>query len=300
MTSESLRPFGGSRLRLGPMKFYADGSLIGHTALCSHPYGPNSDENGYLYRDAQEFSNDVLDAYRQGWSVGVHAQGDRAIECALDAMQRAGDAYAEQRPATAYRTCWVPDVGADRAHGSAWALSRSTNRRTCTRWGISSWRTLVIAYMGCSHGAMRLEAGVRVVISSDSDVASYRPLDTIAAAMSRTTEGGAVIGPEQTLTLNEALLAHTIDAAFAVGWEDEIGSLEPGKRADCTIVDGDLRAASAAEVRDLPDLVDGYRGTYCSRRPDIELESQNEVDYPVPLVRQPGRRGHGVLHLVVS
>ena len=77
-----------------------------------------------------------------------------------------------------------------------------------------------------------LEAGVRVVISSDSDVASYRPLDTIAAALSRTTEGGASIGPDQALTLNEALFAHTVDAAFAVGWEDEIGSLAPGKRAD--------------------------------------------------------------------
>jgi predicted amidohydrolase YtcJ len=108
-----------------------------------------------------------------------------------------------------------------------------------------------------------LEAGVRVVISSDSDVATYRPLVTIANAMQRRTLSGRVVGERHRLSLDEALSAHTIDAAYAVGLEHRIGSLEPGKAADLTWLATDLRAVDAGEIADVDVLatyVDGVRG----------------------------------------
>jgi predicted amidohydrolase YtcJ len=88
-----------------------------------------------------------------------------------------------------------------------------------------------------------LAAGIPVVLSSDSDVTSYRPLDTIRSATERRTRSGAPIGAAQALTPEEALIAHTITAAFALGMEGRIGSLEPGKLADIVVIDGDLPAA---------------------------------------------------------
>ena len=88
-----------------------------------------------------------------------------------------------------------------------------------------------------------LEDGVRVVLSSDAFVSSYRPLDTIVAAVERRTMEGAPIGADQALTGEEAILAHTIEAARAVGMEDLVGSLEPGKLADFVVLDGDPFAA---------------------------------------------------------
>jgi predicted amidohydrolase YtcJ len=105
-----------------------------------------------------------------------------------------------------------------------------------------------------------LEAGVRVVISSDSDVSSYRPLDTIANAMLRRTRDGMSIGQRHRLTLEEALFAHTIDAAYAIGADDRIGSLEPTKHADLTIVAGNLRSMDAASLVELPILSTIVRG----------------------------------------
>ncbi len=99
-----------------------------------------------------------------------------------------------------------------------------------------------------------LDTGVRVVISSDSDVSSYRPLTTIANAMLRRTREGTVVGPRHRLSLDEALFAHTIDAAYAVGLEHRIGSLEPMKDADLTIVGGDIRSMDPAELREIPIL----------------------------------------------
>jgi predicted amidohydrolase YtcJ len=89
------------------------------------------------------------------------------------------------------------------------------------------------------------------VLSSDSDVASYRPLDTIAAAMMRRTASGRAIGADQALTAEQAVLAHTIAAAHAIRAEGRLGSLEAGKLADLVVIDGDLFACSPAEIREL-------------------------------------------------
>ena len=105
-----------------------------------------------------------------------------------------------------------------------------------------------------------LDAGVRVVISSDSDVSSYRPLTTIANAMRRETRAGVVLGDRHRLTLDEALFAHTVDAAYAVGLDDRIGSLEPGKAADLTILSADLRGLPSKEIAAVPvatTIIDG-------------------------------------------
>jgi hypothetical protein len=105
-----------------------------------------------------------------------------------------------------------------------------------------------------------LDAGVRVVVSSDSDVASFRPMETISAALTRTTRGGRPIGVDQALTLDEAVRAHTIDAAFALRLEDRLGSLETGKLADLTVVDGDLSGCAPEDIAGLPiwmTVVDG-------------------------------------------
>jgi hypothetical protein len=106
------------------------------------------------------------------------------------------------------------------------------------------------------HHAMplrdQLELGIRPAISSDAFVQSYRPLDTIAAALHRVTPSGFQVGPDQELTVEEALAAHTINAARALHLEDRIGSIEVGKLADFAVLDGDLLGASAEEIRSLP------------------------------------------------
>jgi predicted amidohydrolase YtcJ len=89
---------------------------------------------------------------------------------------------------------------------------------------------------------------VRPVLSSDAFVSSLRPLDTISAAMTRRTRTGVPIGADHRMTLDEALRAHTLDAATAIGMEDRIGSLQPGKLADVAIVDGDIEATAPEHI----------------------------------------------------
>ena len=121
--------------------------------------------------------------------------------------------------------------------------------------------------MRVGRRAQRLEpmreewkAGVTVVLSSDAFVSSYRPLEQIAEAVTRTTFDGAPIGKDQALTIQEAVQGYTINAARALGMEDQIRSLEVGKLADMTVIDGDLFSEPAESVPQLPiwmTIIDG-------------------------------------------
>ena len=98
-----------------------------------------------------------------------------------------------------------------------------------------------------------IAAGVPVTISSDAPVAEPLPLEAIQAAATRVTRQGHKLGGDELLiTARQALEAHTINAAFAMGREDDLGSLEPGKRADFAVLAADplaVQAGGIAEIR---------------------------------------------------
>lgn len=243
-------PFGGDRLRLGHMKFYADGTLIGHTALCHEPYGARDYENGYLFRSEGTFASDLAEAYRLGWRVGVHTQGDYAMGKVLDAIA-AADAlhpHPDRRPRIEHAGLPTHQQVRRMREMAVTTVSQPSYLYEMGDQFLTDFKDRAQRLQPLRD---ELDGGVRVVISSDSDVASYRPLHTIAAAMGRVTMAGSRIGADQSLTLDEALFAHTAEAAYAIGWDDEIGSLEPRKAADVTIVEGDLRATTAEDIRHL-------------------------------------------------
>jgi predicted amidohydrolase YtcJ len=233
-------PFGDDRLSIGPMKFYADGSLIGGTAWLSQPYGRAQEHKGYLLRPAHELAADLETAYRRGWRVGVHAQGDLAIDTVLTALEAAQrtDPSRDSRPRLEH--AGLP-TRADIERMALLGVVTVNQPSYVVDSGDDFLETLGPRAHGLSPLRAELDAGVRVVISSDSDVASFRPLDTLSAAMTRRTRSGQGIGLEHCLTLEEALFAHTRDAAFAIGMEHSIGSLTPGYQADLVLLGDDLR-----------------------------------------------------------
>lgn len=247
-------PFGDERLALGSMKFYCDGSLIGGTAAFSDAAAPDATggrDAGLLYWEEGALEEAIARAHRNGWQVGVHAQGDRAIGIVLDGFERALHARPTADPRFRIEHAGCPTEGQLRRMRSLGALMiiqpsylRDSGDDFLSRFGELAHRF--------QPARTALDAGVRVVVSSDSDVASYRPLHTIAAAVERRTLGGAAIGAAQVLTVEEAVYAHTAEAAFALRAEHRLGSLAPGKLADVTVLGGDLFTAGPSEIRDLP------------------------------------------------
>ncbi|HKI14694.1 MAG TPA: amidohydrolase family protein, partial [Roseiarcus sp.] len=71
-------------------------------------------------------------------------------------------------------------------------------------------------------------------------------------AVNRITPSGRVAGPEQRVTVDEALRAITIEAAYSWRQEDQIGSITPGKIANFTVLDDDPYSVPPMKLRDVP------------------------------------------------
>jgi predicted amidohydrolase YtcJ len=244
-------PFGDDWLSIGAMKFYTDGAITGGTAMFSRPMGSRGQYAGTLYHEPAELGRLLRSAAGAGWQLAIHTMGDRAMGIMLDAVEGA--------------MAGVPERDArHRIEHATWPTAEQLQRIAHLRMvpvtqpgSIAELGDIWRDHLGDRiERAMplreQLELGIRPAISSDAFVQSYRPLDTIAAAVRRVTPSGVRVGADQELTIEEAVAAHTINAARALHMDDRIGSLEPGKLADLTILDGDLLGTPAESIRDLP------------------------------------------------
>jgi predicted amidohydrolase YtcJ len=251
-------PFGDDRLSIGHLKVYADGTLTGGTAAFGDDLGIESQETSFFHEPADLVAL-IESAWTDGWRVAVHAQGDRAIALVLDGFEAGARAAprADARPRIEHAGFPTPK-GVERMR--ALEVTAVNQPSYLFDYGDQYLDSLGEHAHDLQPWRTEIDAGVRVVISSDSDVSSYRPLTTIANAMRRETRSGVVLGDHHRLTLEEALFAHTADAAYAVGLDDRIGSLEPGKAADLTILPAALRGLPPEEIAAVPvtsTMIDG-------------------------------------------
>ena len=250
-------PFGDDHLSIGHLKVYADGTLTGGTAGFDEALGVA--QHASFFHEPEALVELIAGAWTAGWRVGVHAQGDRAISLVLDGFAAGARASApfDARPRIEHAG-YPGGAGIERMRRlGAIAVQQPSY---LFDYGDAYLEMLGPLAHGLQPWRSELDAGVRVVLSSDSDVSSYRPLVTIANAMRRRTRDGVVLGDGERLTLDEAVLAHTADAAHATGLEHRVGSLEPGKAADVTVVAGDLTTMHPDEIEHAEvtrTLVDG-------------------------------------------
>jgi predicted amidohydrolase YtcJ len=103
-----------------------------------------------------------------------------------------------------------------------------------------------------------LDAGVRFSSHLDTPVTPMLPLQAVWSQVERESTGGVVIGPSQRIERMPALRAVTVDAAWQVFLDNEIGSIEPGKRADLVVLsDNPLTAANLRTIKVDRTVIDG-------------------------------------------
>jgi predicted amidohydrolase YtcJ len=106
-----------------------------------------------------------------------------------------------------------------------------------------------------------LDNGVKVSLHSDFTMAPAEPLKLAWVAVNRFSGSGQVLGPEERITVEQALRAVTIDAAYAIRMEDEIGSIEAGKIADFAVLEQDPYEVDPVNLKDIPIWGTVFEGT---------------------------------------
>ena len=253
--------FGDDWLRLGPMKIFTDGSLVGRTAAMSAPYDGDpvngatengaTENKGYLQADAARLTDTIIAAHRAGWRVAAHAIGDRAIDLALDAFAAAAGRYprADPRHRIEHFAAARPDQVRRAAELGVLAVGQG---RFATELGDG-----MLAAVGPDRHSWLyrqrsiLDAGLVLPGSSDRPVATGAPLLGIHDMVNRRTATGAPFNAAEAITAEEALRAYTWGSAYASKQEHVKGSIEAGKLADFTVLSEDPTAVAADRIAGL-------------------------------------------------
>jgi predicted amidohydrolase YtcJ len=253
----TLSEFSGGRVVVPRVKIIADGSIQGFTGYLSQPYHRpykgDADYRGYPSVLREALFEQVEGLYRQRVQVAIHGNGDASIEDALDAIEAAASKYPwpDARPLIIHAQMTRKDQ-IDRM--AALGVTPSFFAAHTFFWGDRH----AGIFMGPERAAnmspakWAQDAGVRFSSHMDTPVTPMRPLQAVWSPVERKTKTGVVLGPDQRIDRMSALRAVTIDAAWQVFMDDDIGSIEPGKLADLVVLSGS--PLTAPDLREL--LVD--------------------------------------------
>ncbi len=250
--TEALLGWGEGRTAFLPkqVKLFADGAI--YSQLMQMTEGYTDGHRGEWIMDPETF-NPAFDAYwAADYQIHIHQNGDAALDMVLDALDR----NMRRQPRPDHRTT-VVHFGYARKDQVA---------RLAALGAIVSANPYYLTALSDRYGEIGLgperadelvpigdvvARGVPVSFHSDMPMAPAQPLLLVWAAVNRTTVSGRVAGPEQRLSVAQALRAVTIDAAQSLRMETEVGSIAPGKLANFTILEADPFEVDVAAIKDI-------------------------------------------------
>jgi predicted amidohydrolase YtcJ len=238
----------GSRFSLYGIKFWADGSNQQETAAQTIPYLKTTSKGETDYTES-EMTQICRAAKAAGWPILIHCQGDASVDDALDAIEAA---YGANSP-----------TGLNRVEHAT--MARQDQLERMKRLGVeptflmsllllygAAYRDDILgpartSFMSPAGACVKL--GIPFTLHTDSPAGPIGSLPLVQTAVTRVCEiDGSVIGADQAIALEEALMGVTIRAAGQIGLDDVIGSLEPGKQADLTILESDPHKTDPAKI----------------------------------------------------
>jgi len=230
--------FGDEWVRIGAVKLFADGSISERTAWLSEPYLDMPDFRGLQTATPEELYANARKAHLAGWQIGIHANGDLAIDRVLTLFERLQKESPRPDPRFRIEHCTLLNANLIRRIKDIGAIPIPFA-------GYVYFHGDVMHFYGEARTrhmfAMRelLDAGVHPPSSSDYTASPSDPMMWLQSQVTRTDYQGHVWGANQAITVKEAIRAGTRDGAFASFEEHIKGTLEPGKLADLVVWDQD-------------------------------------------------------------
>lgn len=245
-----------NHFKIGGYKIFLDGSPQGRTAWMEEPYLPAPGEEpgyrGYGTMSSEEVYEAVCRAARDKMQLLAHCNGDAAAAQYLAAIEQAekdGFPVENIRPVMVHAQFLRPEQMAEM---KACGVTPSFFVAHVWHWGDTHVKNLGLARAArLSPARSAKKAGLKFTFHQDSPVIPPDMLETVWCAVCRQTREGRVLGPEEAVSVRDALKAVTSYAAWQYGEEAEKGSIAPGKRADFLVLDRNPLETPKEELRTL-------------------------------------------------
>ncbi|WP_315707071.1 MULTISPECIES: amidohydrolase [unclassified Bradyrhizobium] len=233
------------------IKLFADGAVYSLAMQVREPYLDR--HPGQWIMDPKLFARAFQVYWEAGYQIHIHATGDAGLDLVLDNLE----ANMRRHPRYDHRTVAVH-----------FAISQQDQIERIKRLGAivsgNPYYVTALADVYAKEGLgperadnmVRLgdveRAGISYSLHSDMPMAPGQPLFLMHCAVNRTTVSGRVAGPDQRISRLSALKAVTLEAAYALRLENEVGSIVPGKLANFTILGESPLTVDPAKIKDIP------------------------------------------------
>ncbi|MGD2295984.1 MAG: amidohydrolase [Candidatus Aminicenantes bacterium] len=231
---------GDEWVKVGFQKIFIDGTIGVRTALMFEPFADDPESKGLAQMEQEAFSALVEKAHKNGYQIGVHAIGDKAVHWVLNAIERAQQKHGKKglRHRIEHNTVNIlPDTRRFAKLGVIASMQPTITGGELykrQRLGVERARRVDMVRTLLDNGAV-------LAWGTDWPVSPINPMFNLHELVTR-------VYPEQRLTMAEAIKFYTLGPAYASFEEDIKGSLEVGKLADMVVLSKDLLNISAKEI----------------------------------------------------
>jgi predicted amidohydrolase YtcJ len=234
------------------VKLFTDGGYFAELMQVQPPGFIDGHEGEWLM-PPEVFEGLCRPYWHEGYRIHVHCTGDLGLELALDVLEK----LQNERPRFNHRFT-IEHFGLStpeqvRRMADLGALA-SVNAYYVYELGEAYWKRS----LGHERASQMARLGtlmrhnVTTALHTDFTMAPALPLNSAWVAVNRLTESGSVMCPRECITVEQAMRAITIDAAYVLGMEHEVGSIRAGKKADFTVLEADPFEVPPSALKDIP------------------------------------------------
>jgi len=252
-------------LRLDSLKIIVDGVPASRTSLMKEPFLDKPESHGTQNISTDELHETLVEYDSLGVLTMIHVVGDQAAKISLDAVEEARK---------------TNGVSGLRHHLSHNVVVDEKDLPRFKELDVVVDFSPFFPYRGTVHNnhipavgeeafakwypvKSMMDQGVVVAIATDYPVTELNPFVNMEAGITRMDPHGNntdTLGAEQAITVAQAIKAYTLNPAYILGWEKEIGSLETGKLADMVVLEQnpfEVASADISEIKVLKTLLSG-------------------------------------------